>query len=107
MIKPIPTDLEQEFHKGMIDIYRQAKEAGYVASRFLQMVSECGGVEAAKTLINSPTPSDGYTELFKMERLDLTVETFVVKNPKWHPLFELEEIERARKRLKDFGYLAK
>ena len=100
----MPSELEQDFHKKMVDIYRQAKEAGYVASRFLQMVSEIGGVEAAKTLINASTPSDGYTELFKIGRLDLTVEALVVSDLKWQKLFDFEEVNRAKKRLEDYQY---
>lgn len=100
----MPTQLELEFHQAMIGIYQQANEAGYTAPYFLRMVIERGGVDAAKALINSSTPSDGYTALFELGHLDLTVEALVVGDPKWHPLFEPEEIERAKKRLKGFGY---
>ncbi len=58
--------LEQEFHKAMLDIYKRAEsEAGYIATRYIRMVAERGGVEAAKFLINSERPSDGFTTLWK------------------------------------------
>lgn len=101
----MPTELEKEFHAAMVDVYRRAKiEADYPAIRFIQMVSEHGGCEAAKTLINADAPSDGYTELWKRGRLDLTVEALVIDNPRWHPLFEVAELERAKQRLIDYEY---
>ncbi len=58
------SQLEEAFHEAMVQIYHRAKiEASYNATRFIQMVSEHGGVEAAKILINTENPSDGYTEL--------------------------------------------
>ena len=99
------TPLEEQFHQAMVGIYRRAKtEAGYNAMRYIQMVSEEGGRSAAKILINANTPSDGYTELWKRGRLDLTVEALVIADPLWHALFEPEEIERARKRLAEYKY---
>lgn len=48
------TALEQEFHEAMIDLYKDAKEEGYTASAFLNMVYDLGGLGAAKKLINDP-----------------------------------------------------
>lgn len=89
----------------MVEIYHAAKrEAGYNASRFLQMVGNTGGLPTAKLLLASDAPSDGYTELWKRARLDLTVEALVADNPRWQPLFSPAELKRARKRLADYGY---
>lgn len=53
--------LEQEFHERMLDIYRIAKrDLSYNATRFLQMVTDQGGVAAARQLI-SGSASDGFT----------------------------------------------
>jgi hypothetical protein len=104
-LKSMPTPHELEFHAKMIAIYHRAEEeTGYVAKYFLQMVAADGGVQTAKTLINANAPADGYTELWRLGRLDLTVEALVVENPEWHDLFTAEEIERARTRLKDYEY---
>ncbi|MGH6988022.1 MAG: hypothetical protein ACRED9_14440 [Caulobacteraceae bacterium] len=93
------------FDAAMFEIYRRAKaEAGYNATIFLRMISERGGLATAKRLINAPKPSDGYTHLYERGRLDLTVEALVTENPKWSALFDLLEIERAKKRLRDYGY---
>jgi len=101
-------DLEAQFTEAMFDIYRRAKsEANYPANIFLRMVTDNGGRATAKTLINSPKPSDGYTALYLRNRLDLTVEALVVENARWHSLFTPEEIERAKRRLREYRYQPK
>jgi hypothetical protein len=98
-------DLEAKFTEAMFDIYRRAKaEAKYTATIFLQMLTEEGGLRTAKKLINASKPSDGYTALYLRKRLDLTVEAVVTQERRWHTLFEPEELDRAVKRLRDYGY---
>lgn len=97
--------LADEFSRAMFEIYRRAKvEAKYPANIFLQMLTDRGGIDTAKFLINQPQPSDGYTHLYERGRLDLTVEAEVVENEKWHSLFTSEEIDKARRRLVQYGY---
>ena len=101
----MPGQLEREFHVAMVEIYHVAKRGtGYNATRYLQMVSNSGGIQAAKTLLAADAPSDGYTELWKRERLDLTVEALIADNPKWQPLFTRAEVKRAKARLAEYGY---
>lgn len=58
---PLQKDLEQQFHQAMLDIYRRAAaETGYKPTYFLQMVSELGGLEAARTLLQKTGMSDGF-----------------------------------------------
>lgn len=100
--------LEAKFEAAMFDVYRRAKsEAGYNATIFLQMLSDRGGLATARQLINAPRPSDGYTQLFERGRLDLTVEALVIESPDWRSLFSDQELERARRRLADYGYSPK
>ena len=62
----------------MTVIYETAKrELGYNATRFLQMISEHGGLATARQLLWSDKPSDGFTTLWSHHRLDLTVEAHV------------------------------
>lgn len=99
------TDLVKQFDEAMLTIYRRAKsEAKYNATIFFRMLSERGGLETAKYLINSSQPSDGYTHLYERGRLDLTVEALVVEESRWHSLFNADEIARAEKRLADYHY---
>jgi hypothetical protein len=98
-------DLKKRFDQAMLTIYQRAKsEAGYVASVFLRMLNEKGGLQTAKYLINAVHPSAGYTRLFELGRLDLTVEAEVVENARWHSLFNEDELRKARKRLSDYQY---
>jgi len=98
----------KHFDGAMFEIYQRAKsEAGYNATIFLKMLSDRGGLNTAKYLINSPKESDGYTALYERGRLDLTVEAMVIDNKRWHELFTGEELAKARLRLKKYGYTPK
>lgn len=82
-------DLKQQFHAEMIGIYEAARrlKPPYHATRFLQMVTERGGKDAADALLATNQPSEGFTELFlRGKRLDLSVEYLVLKDP-WRKLF--------------------
>lgn len=51
-------DLERRFNGAMVSIYETAKrELGYNATRFVQMISEQGGLATAKQLLWSSAPS--------------------------------------------------
>jgi len=80
-------DTEKAFHNAMLNVYLQAKkECGYNATYFLRMLEEMDGVEAAKTLLHTNTPSDGFTTLWEKKRLDLSVEHHVLL-PEFDSLF--------------------
>lgn len=99
-----PPALEIEFHKSMLNIYHRAKEeCGYIATRFLQMVSNNGGLKTAQKLLATSEPSDGFTVLWENHRLDLTVENLVLK-PEFRSLFSDQELMTARERLLLYGY---
>lgn len=96
--------LEKEFFKDMKNIYVQAdKDCGYRPTRFLQMLSELGGVETAKKLINKPGGTEGFAKLWEAGSLDLTVEALVI-NEKYRELFTPEEIENCIRILKNYNY---
>lgn len=103
----MPSQLETQFHESMINIYRAAKsEAQYNAQRFLQMVVDHGGLEAARMLIHSSQVSDGYVALWERGRLDLTVEAMILANDRYKSLFTEEELSICKKRLDEYGYKA-
>ena len=68
---------EHRFGEAMLAIYREAREIGYTPTRFLSMLHEKGAVRTARQLINASQPSDGYTRLWELGRLDLSVEAAV------------------------------
>jgi hypothetical protein len=97
-------EIERRFHEQMVNIYERAKaECNYNATRFLQMVTELGGLGAAKALLHAPGLSDGFTALWECGCLGLTMEALVLRLP-WSDLFTEEELAVARKRLTDLGY---
>jgi hypothetical protein len=96
--------LERRFHRAMVSIYETAKrELGYNATRFLQMISEQGGLATARQLLWDDKPSDGFTTLWERKRLDLTVEAHVIA-PEFAPLFTEADHERAINRLREYGW---
>ncbi len=97
-------DVQRQFHQAMVQVYEAAKrETGYNATRFLQMVSEQGGLATAKQLLHAPHVSDGFTALWERGRLDLAVEA-VVQRDEFAALFDDDERELARDRLAQYGY---
>ncbi|MCE7981569.1 MAG: DUF262 domain-containing protein [Caldilinea sp. CFX5] len=102
---PFPlAELEKQFHQTMLTVYQAAKrELNYSATYFLQMISEHGGLAAARRLLAKRELSDGFTELYLKGRLDLTVEAQVTR-PEFRALFTPDEIATAEKRLTDLGY---
>ena len=98
------TRQEADFSKAMMDIYLNAKKIGYTPSIFHRMLMQSGGIATAKQLINSKTVSEGYTRLFELRRLDLTVEAVVYENERWHDLFTSEELTICKKRLIEYRY---
>jgi len=96
--------LEKRFNQAMFDIYKVAKrDINYTAGYFLQMLSEYGGLETARRLLAKEELSDGFTELYLRDRLDLTVEAHVIKS-EFQPLFTPAELKVAENRLRDLGY---
>jgi len=98
--------LISQFDEEMLGIYKRAlAEAHYNATRFLGMLVEHRGLGTARILINSATVSEGYTALWQLNRLDLTVEATIIDHPKWHLLFTDQELAICRQRLTAYGYL--
>jgi hypothetical protein len=78
-------------------LYDDAKAAGYNATYFVQMLDEHGGLETARRLVLRPAPSDGFTKLWEMKRLDLSVEALVLRS-EFRPLVGSEMVSAARRR---------
>jgi hypothetical protein len=95
-------DLSKQFETEMRAIYPQCAKFGYHPTYLLQLISDYGGVGAAKHLLGSP-PSDGFSRLALEQRLDLSVEAVVLK-PQWQVLFDEAELTTARRRLKGTPY---
>jgi len=98
-------NLEKQFDAAMMGIYTRARdEADDTAKIFFGTLCDKKGVLTAWQLMNAPRPSDGYTALWRRGRLDLTVEALIIDDPTWHSLFTPSELDKARRRLAEYGY---
>ena len=91
-------NLEDRFHREMLRIYDEAKEFGYYPTYFLGMVTDRGGLSAAKHLLVGTNLSDGFVRLWEEDRLDLSVEALAIRDP-WSALFTRDELAEAQRRL--------
>ena len=99
------TNLEEKFHRAMLGVYERAKEeCRYNATYFLRMVTEHGGLRAARRLLATEKPSKGFATLWECGRLDISMEALVAFEPEFAPLFTEAEREIARNRLVQYGY---
>ena len=97
------SDIEKRFHQAILRIYDECGTFGYRPTRFLRMVNELGGLETARHLLHSDHLSDGFVRLWEEQRLDLSVEAVVLREP-WGGLFKDVELAIASRRLEDMGY---
>lgn len=97
-------DLVRDFHKEMLNLATRIDDAPDCgkATRFWFMLSQYGGIETAKKLINAKNYQTGFTELCEARRSNLTIESFIYHNKKFHSLFSPEELNRIKKRLEKF-----
>jgi len=96
----IENQLRQEFLRAVGICINQY---GYRPTRFLQMLENQGPVNTAIQLVMEPTYHEGFTKLWELNRLDLTVEAIIRHHP-YNQLFPQEVIDKARQKLEELGY---
>jgi len=67
------------------------------------MLFEHGALKTVRMLLGSSVVQYGFTKLWELNRLDLTVEALILKSP-WDKLFSDDEKAIARQRLMEYGY---
>lgn len=98
------TPLEKQFFNKMKNIYHKAdKEINYRPTRFLQMLSEKGGVETALSLVAKAEVTEGFVRLWENDRIDLSVEALVLKDD-YRELFDDDIRKVCANRLREYGY---
>ncbi|MFE0362313.1 hypothetical protein [Streptomyces griseoaurantiacus] len=98
------SEAERQFHRAMVlGVERLKREISYNATRFMEMVGELGGVEAARQLLRGRDASDGFTALWEHGRLEMSVEAFVLL-PWYRELFTEEQLETAERRLREHRF---
>ena len=97
--------LEDEFNKEILSLLKiWLEECDYKAPIFRKMVGRYGGYKTTKKLIMDLNPSYGFLKLYRMGRLDLTVEA-VIGDSKWQELFTEQEKNRAKEKLDKYQYI--
>lgn len=93
--------LKQELTAAMILLCDRidAEMPRYKSNYFRRMVNDQGGYQTAVNLLASKKIPDGLATLIIHGRLDLSMETLVLED-RWNELFNAEQREIARKRLK-------
>jgi hypothetical protein len=74
---------------------------GYSPRVFENMIFELGTVAAVKKLINTSRVTEGFTRLWELNRLDLSMEN-IIQEAEWKDLFSDAERETAKKRLAEY-----
>jgi hypothetical protein len=90
--------LEAEFDNDMRQILENERDLKYNSSYFRRMLNEHGGVITAHLLL-AANPRKMFKELRDKDRLDLTVEHYIVMD-KYEPLFSSQERKEAWARLR-------
>ncbi len=99
----MPSDLETQFDRALLDAAKRCSQLGYKPAEFLRMLQQRGGLETARSLLHSHSVSSGFTRLWELHRLDLSVEAHILQ-PAWRQLFTQVEQDKARKRLLEYQY---
>jgi hypothetical protein len=82
---------------------RLERDIGYNPTEFRRMVTEYGGVESARRLLNVGPGQSGLERLWQHARLADSLEAHVL-HPDFETLFTWRELRRARDRLVDHGF---
>ncbi len=93
----------QAFHAAVVQHVQAIQDHVYRPTYFIQVMNERGAYEAACQVIHDQVLPQGFSTLFQANRLDLTIEAFVLQ-PEWAALFEPQTLRLARDRLAALGY---
>jgi hypothetical protein len=90
--------LPEKFHDAMINLCTSAMKECNCLSISLSMIVALGGVQTAKKLLAGSVMQSGLFALSERGRVDLSVESLVLKE-EYRELFEPQELSEAKKRL--------
>ncbi len=97
-------NLEFELKQDCLDIYdKSRKEIGYTPHRLLSMIDSKGAKLTVIDIINDTEPSKAFFYYLNNERLDLTLEHFIVENKKYHQIVGEQTVKNAKERLRKYG----
>lgn len=95
--------MKDAFNSEMKHVYKNAAAVGVKFTRLRNMLESEEGYKVAIELISKPKVTDGVTNLWEIERLDLSIEALVLQK-RFRSLFSEEVISKAKRTLTDLGY---
>ena len=95
--------LEDQLTEDLRGTYESARERGYVATYFLKMLDQYGGVETARRLLAKSEPQNGLFELWRLNLLHESMEAIVLQE-QYQTLFTEAELAEAHRRLDELGF---
>lgn len=95
--------LEEQFKEALYKICDEARQINYRPAQFEQMLHDWGAVATAQRLLGSEPTQYGLDRLWKLRRLDISLEC-VVLQPEFQPLFTEKQLDVARRRLSERGF---
>jgi len=96
-------NLEEQLTAALRGTYEAARERGYTATYFLQMLEEHGGLETARRLLAKPEAQQGLFELWERDLLGESMEAVILQE-RFQSLFTEGELAEARRRLSELGF---
>ena len=97
----MPERTEAEFEEALWASCRECRTIGYKPTAFERMLRDYGAVTTAQRLLKTFKYSDGFSRLWELRRLDLSLECQVLRH---RGLFTTAELDEARKRLRELNY---
>jgi hypothetical protein len=92
-----------DFEKRISSAMREMSNLKYKPKAFMAMVAEFGAVNAVKKVVNSNDITEGFTRLWELKRLDLSMEN-IIQEAEWENLFTEEERQKSKRRLAEYGF---
>ena len=95
--------IEAELEQALWASCRESRALGYKPTAFEAMLREHGAAETAHRLPARFQYQDGVRRLWELGKLDLSLECHVLM-PRFRALFSTEELDEARKRLRQLDH---
>lgn len=99
-------NLEDELTSALRGTYESARACGYIATYFLQMLDEHGGLGTARRLLAKKETQIGLFKLYELNLLHKSMEAVVLQE-RFQSLFTEDELAEARQRLEELDYFKK
>lgn len=96
-------NLEQQLNTQFLNDCNEVQKKCYTPHLFRQMLANHGAVETVNRLLSTREYSEGFTRLWELNVLHLSMEAIILQEP-YCQLFTSEQLQIARTRLTRLNY---